>query len=308
MGERKLIQYINVQGWMLRDLGFSTNETLIYATIFSFSHDGKSEYRGGRHYLAKSLDISFSTLDRALDNLVNEGYIIRGQFDYKNMICNTYKVNLERVKQYLIGENYNHSQNEYPSQNEYGNHSQNDDYIIKDNNKKVEGKPSTPAKLDKSIKHPRNFSKTTLTDELNSLGELEEKELQRKEKQKSARKKTLYEKCIDEIANPIYDFSSDVQQRLKDFLPTTLQANEYPVKGINQWIYRLKSLIELSKDSNKQIEIIEYSIAHSITGFINPSKKNKVVHETKQDKIKIRDLEEAKAAMKKKDEEGVEIF
>ena len=318
MGNRKLLTYLSMQGWMIRELSLDNkNELLVYAAIFSFSQDGKSEYRGGRQYLADSLSMTLSTLDRSLDKLVKYRYIFKETTMCGNTQYNTYRANLKQIEEFLIHdpmymEKYSqndYSQNDYCIQNDDG-YSQNDEHIIKDNNKKVEGKPSTPAKLDKSNKHPRNFSKATLTDELNSLGELEEKELQRKEKQKSTRKKTLYDKCIDEIANPVYCFSADVQQKLKDFLPTTLQANEYAVKGINQWIYRLKSLVELSKDPAKQIEIIEYSISHSITGFVY-GKKNSQIHSTHEcftESIHSTPIEEARAAMEEKRKKGVQTY
>lgn len=288
--ERKLIPFFNIEGWMIRDLGLTNkNEIFVYATIFNFSCDGKSEYRGGRHYLAKSLNMPFSTLDRILNSLVEKDLIIKEQFIHRNMTCNNYKANLSKVNHFMNGE-YNHTQNEYPTQNE-NRCTQNDEYITNNNNKEVKDKSFTPAKLVNTY-HPRNFSNEKLTDELNSLGELEEKELQKKDKQKSKRKKTLYEKCIDEINNPIYEFSDSVRQRLKDFLPTTLQANEYAVKGINQWIFRLKALYELSKNPDEQLKIIEYSISHSITGFVTPKQsKLKSSYEGNQQNVVMSDPE-----------------
>lgn len=179
---------------------------------------------------------------------------------------------------------------------------------------KVIGKPITPDKPDNTRQfHSRDFRKTTetLTDELNSIGELEEKELQKKEKQKTQRKKTLYQKCMDEIDNPIYNFDDSVKQRLKDFLPTTLQSNKYPVKGINQWTYRLKSLIELSKVPDEQMKIIEYSISHSITCFINKDKRQHtaITHkEGNQVNVVMSDKEWARRAIQEAIDNGEEFY
>ena len=218
MGNRKLIQYINIQGWMITKICLDNkNELLVYAAIFSFSQDGKSEYRGGRQYLADSLNMTLSTLDRALDKLVSERYIFKDQFMYGSMSCNSYKANLKMVEEFLTHEKYSqneYSQNDYCIQNDEGC-IQNDEHIIKDNKDKVKGKPFTPAKLD-ATKHPRNFTKEKLTDELNSLGEILEKEEKKKQK-----KKSLYEKCIDAINDTEYGFNDAVKQRLKDFLIQT---------------------------------------------------------------------------------------
>ena len=307
MGKRDLMTYITVQGWMIREIGLDNkNELLIYATIFSFSQDGKSEYRGGRQYLADSLNITLSTLDRALDNLVAKNYIIKDQFMYGSMSCNSYKANLKFVEEFLIHDKYymeKYSQNEYSHfdyciQNDEGS-IQNDEHIIKDNKKKVEGKPSTPAKLD-SKTHPRNFHRETLTDDLNSLGEILEKEEKKKQK-----KKSLYEKCIDAIDE--YGFDDAVKDRLKDFLPTTLQAKEYRVSGVNQWKYRLKSLLELSNNPKRQIEIIEYSISHSLTGFVNKTySSDKQKHELGE--VYSTPIEVSKAKMAEKIAKGVKVY
>lgn len=133
--------------------------------------------------------------------------------------------------------------------------------------KEVEGKPSTPAEL-ATINHTRNFrnTKNTLTDDLNSIGELEEKKAQ----QKKEKKKTLYEKCIDEIAKPKYGFSSEVQAALRDYITFAIQPTDSGkhIKGINMLPYKLNALISVAgKDSKEQLAVIAQSLNNSAYGF-----------------------------------------
>ena len=266
MEKRNLLDSTHIDGWMMRGLHLKGNELLVYAVVYNFSKDGKSEYRGGRHYLAQSLDISFSSVDRAFKNLVSQKLIIKEQFIWKNMVCNNYKADLSKVKQYLTKEEYNPSQNEYPSQNDEGP-SQNDDYKININKNKVNTKVFTAGEPAVSkINHNRNFrnSYKAVIDELDSLGEIERKEEEKKAKKKET-KKTLYQKCCDSILDGTYNFSSDVQKVLKDYLAILLSNKD--IKGVNQWNYRLKALVGLSTDSEMQIKIVEQSIKHGLVGF-----------------------------------------
>ena len=58
--------YINIQGWMLKELNLKGNELLIFAIIYGFSQDGKSKFEGGLQYLA---DWTNSTKQGILKNL-----------------------------------------------------------------------------------------------------------------------------------------------------------------------------------------------------------------------------------------------
>ena len=52
--------FIIIQGWMITELHLSGNELLIYAAIFGFSQDGKSNFEGSRQYLAEWCNASLS--------------------------------------------------------------------------------------------------------------------------------------------------------------------------------------------------------------------------------------------------------
>ena len=67
--------FIIIQGWMITDLHLSGNELLIYAAIFGFSQDGKSDFEGSRQYLAEWCNASISTVGRCLKSLIDKGLI-----------------------------------------------------------------------------------------------------------------------------------------------------------------------------------------------------------------------------------------
>ena len=82
--------YIVIQDWML-DLPLSLVETTIYAMIYGFSQDGESSYSGSLGYLARKSKVSKETARRALQSLVDGGYIERHE-----VVKNGIKFNLYR--------------------------------------------------------------------------------------------------------------------------------------------------------------------------------------------------------------------
>jgi len=81
--------YINIQSWMIRDLKLTGNKLLVYATIYGFSQDGENSYMGGLVYLQKALRISYPTVIRTINFLINKKYIIKtAEGHYKAIINN----------------------------------------------------------------------------------------------------------------------------------------------------------------------------------------------------------------------------
>jgi DNA-binding MarR family transcriptional regulator len=66
MGMIKSGNYINIQGFMVKDLGLKGNELLVYAIIYGFSQDGETHFTGSLQYLA---DWTNSTKQGVLKNL-----------------------------------------------------------------------------------------------------------------------------------------------------------------------------------------------------------------------------------------------
>ena len=94
--------FILIQGFMCNELGLKGNELLIYALIYGFSQDGVSCYSGGRQYIADTFNISLPTVDKALQGLLDKGYIIKHiSGDYTKP--DTYWVDLNMVVKKLYG-------------------------------------------------------------------------------------------------------------------------------------------------------------------------------------------------------------
>lgn len=68
--------FYTVFGWMLNVLGLKGNELTIFAVIYGFSQDGKSEFDGSISYLQSFANISSKqTVYTMLESLQNKHYI-----------------------------------------------------------------------------------------------------------------------------------------------------------------------------------------------------------------------------------------
>lgn len=95
--------YCTIFGWMLNELQLSGNELLVYAIIYGFSQDGESRYKGGRGYLANTLNISKPTVDKALRSLTDKGYIQRTEVAVNGVQFVEYSADLGVIA-FLYGE------------------------------------------------------------------------------------------------------------------------------------------------------------------------------------------------------------
>lgn len=69
--------YINIQGWMINSFRLKSNELLLFALIYGFSQDGKSQFRGSLSYIEKALQISKRTVIRTLNDLIDKKLITK---------------------------------------------------------------------------------------------------------------------------------------------------------------------------------------------------------------------------------------
>lgn len=79
--------YIQIQGWMVSELGLSGNELLCYALIYGFSQDEQSVFSGSSSYIATWLNIDKRNVLNVLKRLVEKGFIIK-----KEKIINNVKL------------------------------------------------------------------------------------------------------------------------------------------------------------------------------------------------------------------------
>ena len=89
--------YYVIQGWMINQFHLSGNELLVYAIIFGFSQQKDQKYNGTIQYLANATSISKSSVQRALNTLIDKGLIIKSQKEFNNIIFNEYRANLQLV-------------------------------------------------------------------------------------------------------------------------------------------------------------------------------------------------------------------
>lgn len=92
-----------IHGWMRTKLNLSGNALMIYSIIFCFSQDNKSAFYGTRQYLSDFIGASRPTVDKALNELCDLGYIIKESVEIKNVVFNNFKINfdiLNDVKKY----------------------------------------------------------------------------------------------------------------------------------------------------------------------------------------------------------------
>lgn len=81
--------YITGCGWMFNDLGLKGNDAWIFALIYGFAQDGKSEFEGSLSYIEDTLNLSRNTVIKILEklqtkNLINKRQIIKNKVLYNN--------------------------------------------------------------------------------------------------------------------------------------------------------------------------------------------------------------------------------
>jgi len=83
--------YVNIQGWMVSELGLSGNELLVYAIIYGFSQDGEGEFTGSLRYLTDWTGASKNTVRRALASLEEKGLITKRTITNNGVTLCNYK-------------------------------------------------------------------------------------------------------------------------------------------------------------------------------------------------------------------------
>lgn len=73
-------------GWMINDLGLSGIELDVYAIIYGFSQDGKSEFTGSVKCLEEWTGKTKKTIIETLKSLVSKGYIKKRECEVANHI------------------------------------------------------------------------------------------------------------------------------------------------------------------------------------------------------------------------------
>lgn len=96
--------YINIQGWMVTDLGLKGNELLIYAIIYGFTQDGEHKFKGSLNYLASWTNSTKQGIIKALKKLIEKNLIVKEEFWENNVKFCEYHVTKfnDTIKQSLM--------------------------------------------------------------------------------------------------------------------------------------------------------------------------------------------------------------
>lgn len=130
--------FYQVTGWMRNQLGLKGTKRDIYAIVFGFSQDGESEFTGSLAYLTEWLDISKPTAIKALQELVEQGLLIKRTEIINGVTFNRYRADLEilqGVKKFNWGSKeilQGGSKEILPNKNNIKNNSLNNSIIILD--------------------------------------------------------------------------------------------------------------------------------------------------------------------------------
>ncbi|MEJ6471504.1 conserved phage C-terminal domain-containing protein [Fusobacterium nucleatum] len=98
MSNERLVKnesYINIQGFMVNELGLKGNELLIYAIIYGFSQDENSNFTGSLKYLMEWTNASKPTVIDTLEKLVAKSLIIKEVYEINKIKFCKYRVNLD---------------------------------------------------------------------------------------------------------------------------------------------------------------------------------------------------------------------
>ena len=89
--------YFQVSGWMINRLGLKGTTLNVYAIIYGFTQDGESEFTGSRQYLCDFTGATKPTIDKALNDLIEMGLIIKISNTINNVLFNKYKADLSKI-------------------------------------------------------------------------------------------------------------------------------------------------------------------------------------------------------------------
>lgn len=107
--------FYTVFSWMTTALKLSGNELAIFAIVYSFSQDGKSEFTGSLKYISQFTNTNKQTVINTLNKLISKKYIIKRQYLDGALPRNAYKANLNYVADIEAKEDKSKLENAYTS-------------------------------------------------------------------------------------------------------------------------------------------------------------------------------------------------
>ena len=220
--------FVIIQGWMCNELELKGNDLLVYALIYGFSQDGESAFHGSRSYIANTFNISKPTVDKAIQNLLDRGYIVK--YDSEDSYTpNAYAVNIQVVKKLYWG----------GKETLQGGGKET---LLNNTSKQTQ-------------RHKKNNSKELLQTSDFKFGDYS----------KSTPKENLYSKCISLIYNKTED--DKIRQLLINWLNMILEKYRSRGKVLYTNVFKGKLNMLDKFDKNDWAEIIEYNLQRGYEGF-----------------------------------------
>ena len=75
--------YYVIHGWMTNQLHLKGTEKELYAIIYGFTQDGKTEFRGGLEWLSEAIGISESNIKNNINKLAKKGFLVKTEYKGK---------------------------------------------------------------------------------------------------------------------------------------------------------------------------------------------------------------------------------
>ena len=235
----------------------TSTEKILYAEIY-YLDNPYTHCTASNEHLAKFLGISESGLKKCLTHLRSLGYIETISFDGRNRVLAT---TVKWSNQIDTPVSSRRTQDD--TSESYKN-----EFLLYKENKKVNSiENSTGAGA--SLNHPRNFSRNTLSDDLESGKDIDE---QKKEKKKASE----FEKCHLELDNR---YEPAIQMLLRDHLNWSYNSKDVNrIKTVKMYRKRLDELDRLTGDKAK---IIQQSIDKQWHCFYELKENKSFVRSTK---------------------------
>lgn len=225
--------YIVIQSWMVTELDLKGTELIVYATIYGFSQDGESRFKGSRQYLAKWCNGTTRSVQTALNSLVDRGLIQK----FENMVNNV------KLCEYAV--NFTPGEKTSPPDEKSSLNNIVDN--IEESN--IINDISTQEQDDFSSK---GYSKEELRDDF--LGSAKKS----RAKRPINRRPTLFDKCVAEIDK--FTDLPDLRDKLIQFLKIRLEVKDKPF-GVESWKGMLKKLDQAVAECQREyVDVVQQSI------------------------------------------------
>ena len=260
MGEQRAFKgvWIPAEVWLSDEL--TIYEKAVFAEIDSL--DGENHCWASNEYLAKFCKMSEVTISRSISKLIQLGFIEKLSFDGRQRVLAVNK-NISQTRETYLQDKSELSTSEN---------------LLLIENKKENSLKSTLTGA--PLKHPRNFSKEKLTDDLESGKDID---AQKKEKKKLSN----FEKCLEEINSR--HFTESEKELLKRHLEWSYNSKD--AKRIKDRVSiksKLDFLEQRKAKGDDLIKIIQQSIDrcwHAFYEYSDNSKGSTSNHECFADSV-----------------------